>query len=888
MTMEANLPPPPPPPDEPDNDSHRTRYENLDDSVITTKHIKKIHKNDQERKIVHTTSLWFNATTTNLVVFLKGIHQAVLTLDSENRVLPVDPTRTKPLDKEHPPPRQIKEHDKDLYIRGLTLRNSGLSGKVTIQTYTPPDQLKQQPTFNNWYREARIQIQLSQLDSSHRFRAGTLQSYVCRPNMTGIAKLHLTAILKQASTQQIRNFEVQTETLYRGGRAAQLYAVYAATKEDAERIGSTLHHATSKQQGSFFVATKYWHIMSKERKNALVEKQIAFQQRLSSISLRGVIDIDTKVIFGANTSVPPTSLADRIAEEKSNGSYLFKHISPTHNGHTAIWFETGRKPEALAWLLTAGTDLLDIVCKNFPDHMTEERRQSILSSIFNNLEELQTRRREIALLESDGNYMRPSEAASIAVDSIDTLPHTRSARTTSKRNRKPPKKRPTLGLTEPEPPASPSRSKQNHRGRNSNNRKQKATQYQYADVKASHGGKDTLVAIPVQPTRPNVTPNVPSVNAWRSPQNLANKLAPSNSQNANAWSAPPNLESTMAPGLPATDPMAKQKNFDDALSQSLVDTQGEWIEVQEKTKQQATLQQSQEESLDVQEMMIPVGDDNGNESSAHSSLDDGTNTIATQQTKNSNSSNSERLMEEVESLRANQRESLLREWEMQKEHREAEANIRAEARDETTRQIAAVKAEAAQLMAARDNQQQAAQAEFIRRFEEAQAENVRQLTAVKVAAEAETARQIAEAKAENDRRFEEMMQRMVIMETMRAPTQVERPSDVLNTVNDTAMETYTTPTRATAKRHPDEEATRQSDETPPKGSDPKKRRAGNTPPKETIELDNPEVATTPRTPLSTILDSDSIEFGSPYSVTSPLSDRHSPLFNTDEEEASYN
>ena len=245
-------------------------------------------------------------------------------------------------------------------------------------------------------------------------------------------------------------------------------------------------------------------------------------------------------------------------------------------------------------------------------------------------------------------------------------------------------------------------------------------------------------------------------------------------------------------------------------------------------------------------------------------------------------------MEEVESLRANQRESLLREWEMQKEHREAEANIRAEARDETTRQIAAVKAEAAQLMAARDNQQQAAQAEFIRRFEEAQAENVRQLTAVKVAAEAETARQIAEAKAENDRRFEEMMQRMVIMETMRAPTQVERPSDVLNTVNDTAMETYTTPTRATAKRHPDEEATRQSDETPPKGSDPKKRRAGNTPPKETIELDNPEVATTPRTPLSTILDSDSIEFGSPYSVTSPLSDRHSPLFNTDEEEASYN
>ena len=854
--MEADTPPPPPSPDDHDIDSLPTRYEDVDESTSSNKNDRKTSKNDQDQTTRSTVSLWFTTTDTNIPNFLIGLHNAVMSMDPDGCILPVDPTAARPLDKKHPPPKKISEADKDRFIRGLSLRRTGISGKVTIITSTPPDRIKKDPHFNRWSRgdddHARIQIHISQLDSSYRFKAGTLNQYVCRPDLTGIAKLHLTAILNKVTNKKPINFEVQAENIYRGGNHAMFYTVYTETKASADWLGQTLQAANKNQSGAFFVSSSYWRLMSKSKKNGIVAKQRDFQGRTGALLIHGIADIDTPVIFGPNPNDPPSSLAAWIAATKSNGTYLFKYISPTCKGKTAIWYDTARKHEAMAWLQTADVDLYNIVIERLPEDLSNDRKQSILSSIFNDLEERRVQKAKLDQLVADGQFMRPEEHDKFIDEKIKSMPTNKNPRPHAKHSRKTPRKQPSYGLVATDA----ENSKKKNRRPKKNRKKNK--QNKSADVMASFGGTDTAPT-PLTNNTMKVAATVKNDQTTPEPRDTIPTTITTTPQR-NAWIAPPNLTTAIAPGLPLSDTEDEKSilSTDDNLSPKLLEMQEEWKEVKKKNKRK----KEATNATDLDGIHTSPAAESPSNSSA-SSQNDETITVATQRTRNSRSSNSERLQEEIDSLRKSERESMHREWALRQQTRNLEERL--EERDSQLQMEREKHARDMQALRDKNDKNETMIAEMMRRL-----------------AMVEAQQRDGSQQPSNSGNTAHAQMEMV---SVHANEECETPDSIMTS----SIVAYNTPTRASSKRQTTGSIQKETptDNNTTSGHGLKKRRAGGTPQKTPSETYSQEYEDSPdRTPDSFDLETDTIEFGSPFSTHSNASDIHAPLFTLGEEEAS--
>ena len=628
----------------------------MDDSIVSLKNDGNINKTDEEsttEKKQYVFALWFFTTDYNLVSFLKGLYYTLLELDKDNCILPVDPSSSQPLDRGHPPPRTIRPEDSGKFVAGLYSDRSGMRGKISVQISTHPDAFKKNQTVAKWYRgddqRARIQVQIAQISSSRRYKAGTLHHYVCRPDMTGIVKLHLTRLLQARTKRKIVPFEVQSDLVFRGkNKMAQLYHVYAETFDDAQWLGAILDAITSKKEyGSFFVSNQNWRNFSNSQKQSYIEKQIDFSNKTDAVILTGITNIEAPAVFGSSSSATPTSLAHHIATTNVDGNHLFLHVTPTYEGKTALWYQRKHKQAVSIWLQTAHIDLFDLVSNSFPADLPSERRMEILANLFVDSENLNRQRQHVASLKEDDTYVRPNESHQRHTTRIHQSKHKNGITNIINNNKRPTRKSYAVVLTEAKEPGQ-GNDKNNKRGKRK--KKKPVTEYEYENIPGGIGCDDAPKEIEVIKSKQSNTP-----------QKTSNPMEP-------VWPA-----INLATGTTNDDLDELATIVDDDQTEVLDEAKREWKEVKHsrKSKMQATPKTTataHRSEIPGTQMKSPPGmvvrTTRQRSDSADSSL-------ATRRSENSPGSNKTRLQEEVEYLQQRERELIQRQDEMERKHVEA-------------------------------------------------------------------------------------------------------------------------------------------------------------------------------------------------------------------------
>ena len=201
--------------------------------------------------------------------------------------------------------------------------------------------------------------------------------------MNGIVKEYITRKLKQHQP-----LEVQAEMLFgHQHNCARFYVVYTDTREKAEILGQRFDAITQSTgaDSSYFLGADTWRDLYDDRgKIQALQHQNVFDHENTLVLLHGIKDINAPVVSNSDPTMPPTTLAQWVANQQdpSKQNYMFTYITSTVNGSTALWCRRSMKQHAETWKQTCMTEILGLVEKGLPPNQTIDQRDIAISNIF--------------------------------------------------------------------------------------------------------------------------------------------------------------------------------------------------------------------------------------------------------------------------------------------------------------------------------------------------------------------------------------------------------------------------------------------------------------------------------------------------------------------------